>query len=131
MHCQDHPMLKEEGSPVIDTERPEEGPVGSPDGDPFQHLCDELRLLDIRLLKGLRVRQMMERGNAGGTRGLFITAEEVGSMLDACSREPGQGPDNLDTGSASIRGRSPPTTDGATSSSPRTRSGNSGRYAAT
>jgi len=51
--------------------------------DIFQHLFDELKLLNVRLLKQLRIRQKEDKADDRSARGLFITEEEVISILNS------------------------------------------------
>ena len=50
--------------------------------DYFQYLSDELRLLDLFLLRGLRIKQKNTQDYHSTSKGFFIPEEEVISLLD-------------------------------------------------
>jgi len=52
----------------------------------LDHLYDEMRLLDLRLLKALRIRQRTIAGEAA-TKGFFVAYEEVESLLTSADKD--------------------------------------------
>ncbi|NOY65347.1 MAG: ATP-binding protein [Nitrospirae bacterium] len=54
--------------------------------DFLHHLSDELGLLKLQLLRELRIRQKQDKNDSNSTKGLFVSEEEVVSLLSS-SRE--------------------------------------------
>jgi hypothetical protein len=58
--------------------------------DPFEHLQDELSCLDLLLAQAVReASQRRSARSPGESSGLYISAEEAGSLLSAADKDPG------------------------------------------
>ncbi|NOZ67893.1 MAG: ATP-binding protein [Deferribacteres bacterium] len=59
----------------------------------FHHLSDELSLLNLRLLRELRIRQKTDKNDYNNTKGFFISKEEVVSILSSPEKGDSDSPD--------------------------------------